>query len=165
MLNQGLKKPKEIFSKERFLAYSPAIRFKYIENLMREFVELNDGVTIGQIEKELAINYETVVRHLERLEATGDFYKATYGKTKVYFSNHKNLHAIGTREIDMGDKKFFLKILIQQNQPLLFIQEKAIEPTGNYSLRGSIIIPLNNTNLFFSEIRKFLQDYKEIEQR
>jgi len=163
MLDQGLKKPKDIFSKEKFMAYSPSMRFKYIQKLIKEFVTLNDGVTISQIEKELSMNYETVVRHLDRLEATGEFYKAVYGRTNVYFSNHKNQHPIGKHEVEMDSRNFTFSILRQNNQDILFLQEKIIEPTGGYRVRGGILIPIKDTTKFFFEIRSFLQKYRKME--
>lgn len=164
ILKQGLTKPTEIYSREKFLAYSPAMRFKYIQKLIKEFVKINEGVTIAEIEKELGLNYETIVRHLDRLEATGDFYKATYGKTKVYFSNHKNTHPIGTVEIDLGKKKFCLSILNQQSEDTLFVQEKVVEPKGGYIIRGGVLIPLKDTGDLFSGIRLFLQNYKNYDK-
>jgi|TARA_Y100000310_G_scaffold166850_1_gene166521 hypothetical protein len=164
ILKQGLTKPNEIYTREKFLAYSPAMRFKYIQKLIKEFVKVNDGITIAEIEQELRLNYETIVRHLDRLEATGDFYKATYGKTKVYFSNHKNMHPIGTVEINLGTKKFYLSILNQRSEDILFIQEKVVEPKGGYVIRGGILVPLKDTNDLFSGIRIFLQSYKNYDK-
>ena len=163
MLNQGLKKPKEIFSKERFLAYSPLMRFKYIQKLIKEFVNLNDGVTSSQIVSELGLNYETVVRHLDRIEATGEFYKSTYGKTNVYFGNHKNLHPLGKFDMNFNAKIFSLSILNHNNRDVLFIQEKVIEPSGGYRVKGGVLIPIEDTVKFFSGVKSFLQEYKKME--
>lgn len=73
------------------------------------------------------------------------------------------MHPIGSYEVDMGDRKYSFNILQQQSENLLFIQERVVEPTGGYALRGSLLIPLKQANHFFSEIRNFLHNFKQVE--
>jgi len=161
MISTTLKKPKERFSKERYQSYSPKNRSRYIEGLIKSFINLNNGVTISQVEKELNLHYDTVVRHIDRLEATGDIYRSVFGKTSVFFGNHKNMHPVGEQELCFDNQIFVFSILENNLGDYLFIQEKLIEPNGASRTKGGIMVPFKEFGLFFSEIKNFLTKYVE----
>lgn len=155
----SIVKPKNIMDKERYMVLSPENRKKYLENLIRELIHLNKGITVAEIMKTLLLSYDTVRRHLTTLEAVGEIYCVRYGNSEAYFPNGRNVHPEDEIEIVDGDNVFVFSVLSNQFDDFLFIQEKKADSSGRRRSKGAIMVPLRCVADFYGKSSTFVGEY------
>ena len=149
-----LNLPQNILDKEQYSALSSLQKGEYINNLLRQILELNpNGLTISQVDKALHLGHSTVWHHLESLADQAYCLKMERGDTAVYNFNK----IISTLEdCDCQGKFHFFDFDIIENifGKFVRIQIKQENNSGNLVVNSGIIISTQFFGEFVNSVLK-----------
>lgn len=138
---------------------APFKKEKLIREKVLEYLKNNPrGKTTTELNKELKISRKTIEKHLQLLIFENEAYMKQFGPTRAYYPN-KRLHYIDFKKISLNNKTFWFDIMENEYGKYLLIQEKRKED-GEYSTKGSILIPINKAKLFINSLNKLLKENK-----
>lgn len=136
--------PQNILSKEQYSALSTYQKGEYVNNLLRQVLELNpNGITISQVDKELSLGHATIWHHLENLADRAECMKMERGDTAVYNFN-RLLDEL--EDCDIQGKFYFYDFALVENifGKFVRIQIKQEDTSGNVVAHSGIIVGTNS---------------------
>ena len=136
--------PQNILNKENYSALSALQKGEYINNLLRQVLELNpNGVTISQVDNALGFGHSTIWHHLGSLADCAYCLKMERGDTAVYNFN-KVLHSLD--DCNIQGKFYYYDFDIVENLFGKFVrmQIKQDDESGNLVVNNGIIVGTNS---------------------
>ena len=120
-----------------------------------DFLELRkgDGVTISDVVSATGFDRHTISNHLAYLVASRQVYTTTGG---VYHKNGRVLHYKNMQN-RIFDKRFYTFYQLQQNfeDDYVYIQEKEVGKLKAVTVKGGIMISMNDFQRFVDELTDF----------
>lgn len=136
---------------------------KFTVKSILDFLELSkgNGGTISDVVNATGFNRDTVSKHLTYLTASRQVY-TTKGTSTVYHKNGRVLHFKNMKN-RVFDKRFYTFYQLQQNfdDNYVYIQEKEVGRFKSVSVKGGIMIRLNDFNKFINELQDFAKEISE----
>ena len=136
---------------------------KFTTKAILDFLELNkgNGATVSDIVNATGFNRDTISKHLTYLAASRQVY-TTNGTSTVYHKNGRVLHYKNMKN-RVFDKRFYTFYLLQQNfdDDYVYIQEKEVGRFKSVSVKGGIMVKLNDFKNFINELENFASEIKE----
>jgi DNA-binding transcriptional ArsR family regulator len=135
-----------------------------MEHVILEILRLNpQGATISEITNATELNRITITKHLNRLVAIREAYKIERGAVSIYYKNGKIVHARNLEHSFANDKRYSFFRLINDEERLVYIQEKETNSYGTVKVKGGIIIKDEDFFEFMKELQKFMVEVETIE--
>ena len=138
--------PKNIISKEDYLALSASQKEEYIHNFLKDFLDNNrDGITVSQVDEATYLGHSTIWHHLEILASRAQCLRIQHGDTFVYYSN-KIIEDL--KQLDIQDKFYRYCFNIVENTYGKFVrlQIKQENKSGVPRTNCGVIIHKNRIN-------------------
>lgn len=144
--NKIIQLPTEKLSITELKGLSSDARDAYVERYLLKLLELNkeSGLTQREIHMELNhLSAPTLYKHLEGLIAKRQIYKVRTGMSVNYFPNHRPLHPLVNKNIQVDENKKFRFQLVEIESDLsLYLQEIERDFLGREEIKGGVLIPL-----------------------
>lgn len=157
----NLKIEPKLLSSEEIQRFDPKEREDYIRNIVLDILKKKGrGVTISEIVEETQLNRITVTKHLDILVSIREAYKRQVGNAEVYFKNGKVIHETNLKSQLVGTKTYTFYLLENpnENERMIYIQEKEIDPFMNQKVNGGILINARDISSFMKELKSFCGD-------
>ncbi len=117
---------------------------EYIQNLLKEFLRLNPGLTISDIRKNSYLSHSVIWHHLEILASRGECLRIERGDTDVYHLNNviDNLSEFGIAD-DHSDYHFSYNFDLVENPFGRFLRIQRLRESRSRAntTRGGVIVP------------------------
>lgn len=156
--------PSIMRSQEEVLSMSPKDRDKYMEHTILGILKENpQGATISEITDATRLNRVTITKHLNRLVAIREAYRTERGSVSIYYKNGKVSHARNVEHSFANDKRYSFFRLINEDEKLVYIQEKETNAFGTVKVKGGIIIKDEDFLEFMKELQKFMIEVETVE--
>ena len=157
MAQLKLKLPKNLLSPEEIRALNPKEREERIRALIKHVLMLNEnGVMVSEVVDATKLNRITVTKHLEHLVAIREAYKKDRGIGALYYKNGKLVHSTDRVSMNIGNKFYdFIKLENPEGE-FVFIQEKEQDELRLLTIKGGIMVRLEDFSQFISGLQKFM---------
>ena len=133
----------------------------FTRKLILDFLELRKGggATISDVVDATGFDRHTISNHLAYLVASRQVYITTGG---VYHKNGRVLHYKNMQN-RVFDKRFYTFYQLQQNfeDDYVYIQEKEVGKLKSVTIKGGIMISLNDFQRFVDELTDFSNEILE----
>lgn len=149
--------PDAILSPEEIRVLKPSEREEYIRALMRSILTLNEnGVMVSEVVDATNLNRITVSKHLEHLVAIREAYKKDRGIGAVYFKNGRLVHPTDRFTMTIKNKLYDFVKLENAEGRFIFMQEKEQDELRRITIKGGIMIRLEDFSQFLKGLQKFM---------
>ena len=157
MVQIKIKLPKTMLTPEEIKALNPKEREERVRSVINKILTLNEnGIMVSEVVDATKLNRITVTKHLEHLVAIREAYKKDRGMGALYYKNGKLVHSTDRFSMNIG-KKFYDFIKLENPEgDFVFIQEKEQDELRLLTIKGGIMIPLENFGQFISGLQKFM---------
>ena len=145
---------------------SPEMRTIFAEEKIRSFVkqygEINNGLTVDEIAKLTGYSHKTVTKHLNTLTKLREVYSITKGKRMtLYFPNGKPLWAVGKQRFQWGSNILEVTLAKGPEKKLFFhILEKRYTILEGEKAEGGILVPFEGIDDFIKGLKKLKENVK-----
>lgn len=137
---------------------SPFEKEVNIHNHIFDILKKNPrGLTTTEIGRLTKISRKTLEKHLQILVYENEIYLKQFGSTRVYYPNNR-LHYVDFEKLKLNNKTYWFDIMENEYGKYLLIQEK--RKNGEWSTKGSVLIPLDKINMFIKSLNKILKSRK-----
>lgn len=143
---------------------SPEMRTVFAEEKIRSFVkqygEINNGLTVDEIVKLTGYSHKTVAKHLNTLTKLREVYSITKGKRMtLYFPNGKPLWDVGRQRFEWGSNIIEATLARGPEKKLFFhILEKRYSILEGEKAEGGILIPVEGFDDFIKGLKKLKEN-------
>ncbi len=143
---------------------SPEMRTIFAEEKIRssvkQFGEINNGLTVDEIAKLTGYSYKTVAKHLNTLTKLREVYSITKGKRMtLYFPNGKPLWDVGRQRFEWGSNIIEATLARGPEKKLFFhILEKRYSILEGEKAEGGILIPIEGFDDFIKGLKKLKEN-------
>lgn len=157
MAQINIKLPKTMLMSDEIKALNPKEREERVSSLIRNILSLNEnGVMVSEVVDATKLNRITVTKHLEHLVAIREAYKKDRGMGALYYKNGRLAHPTDRFSINI-DNKFYDFIKLENSEgKFIFIQEKEQDELRFKTIKGGIMVHLNDFDQFLSGLQKFM---------
>jgi hypothetical protein len=152
-----------MLTKNQFTAMASGEKERYTSKILKRILEQNqNGVTLGQIDKNTYFNKATIWRHLEKLVTTREAYKLEFGRVSVYYANGKLIRPLFSEDITVGEKVYPIFFVRNNLGDFVYLQEKKEDRLGRAEVCGGLIIPLSQTETFAKRLLQVNTKVREV---
>jgi len=157
MVQIKINLPKTMLSPEEIKALNPKEREERVRALIKNILSLNEkGVMVSEVVDATKLNRITVTKHLEHLVAIREAYKKDRGTGALYYKNGKLVHSTDRVSMNVGNKFYdFIKLENPEGE-FVFIQEKEQDELRLLTIKGGIMVHLDDFSKFISGLQKFM---------
>ena len=135
----------------------PKDKERYIETIVLELLQLNPrGITIREVADKTGFNRDTVAKHLERLVATREAYKAVRSNLSVYYRNGQVVHATDVKDTSAPSRRYTFFKLENEEGKFFYVQEKEVDEFRAIRVKGGIFINADYVMEFIKELQRFV---------
>ena len=151
------KKP-DMLSKDQYLKLPTNEREHYLRNIIKKTIEVNpNGVTQGELSRELGLDIRTVDKYLTMLLHTNMIYLEPYDDTKVYLPNGRAMRPVFEEKLELDGKNYEIFQLRNRRGEFVLIQEKSTGEIRDDVMAG-ILIPLQKYPDFVEYLKKSMTE-------
>jgi hypothetical protein len=153
----------EMLSKEEIQRLPTYEREYYIKETIRKALQLNpQGVTAGDITKNLGFEPRTVDKYLTVMRHTNEIYVDNYGNTIVFFPNTRMMHAISEETLPLTEDLVIKTFRLRNNLgEFVFVQSRQKDEYRE-DVNSGLLIPLDRFPDFVEYLKKMQTEMMKI---
>lgn len=152
-----IKIPDVLLSADEVQALKPFERENYVRSVIKRILANNEnGVMASEIVQATNLNRITVTKHLEYLVAIREAYKSDRGSGAIYYQNGRLVHPTDRLSVPIGNKIYDFIKLVNAEGEFIFIQEKEQDELRLKTVKGGIMIRIEDLFSFMDGLQKFI---------